>query len=91
MDVLTEMFEELRTQQPKIYLADEYATWLCAIGYCIAALPTQDQRWAAGVLIANDLCNAMPGLSLAMAHFTVLEAVMKASLGGVREDVRGLP
>jgi hypothetical protein len=90
-DCLIVMLEQVRHQRPPIYLSDEWQNWLCAIGDCISALPTRDQRWAAGVLVANDLVLAMPGLSLAMAHFTVLEAVMKASLGGVREDVRGLP
>ena len=78
MDVLTEMFEELRTQQPKIYLADEYATWLRQIGMAIAALPTQQQRWAAGVLVGDDIVRQMPGTSLAMAYHVVLEQVLLA-------------
>jgi len=78
-DCLIVMLEQVRQQRPPVFMADEYANWLCAIGDCIAALPTQDQRWAAGVLVANDLVLAMPGLSLAMAHLSILEAVMKAT------------
>ena len=78
-DCLIVMLEQVRGQRPAVYLADEYANWLCAIGDCISALPTRDQRWAAGVLVANDLVLAMPGLSLAMAHLAILEAVMKAT------------
>ena len=89
-DCLVEMFEQVRAQRPPIYDGDAWQSWLCAIGDCISALPTQQQRWAATVLVANDLVLAMPGLSLAMAHLAILEAVMKASLYGVREDVREL-
>ena len=78
MDVLTEMLDELRTQQPKIYLTDAYATWLRQIGVAIAALPTQQQRWAATVLCGDDLATAMPGMPLSLAYHTILEAVLKA-------------
>jgi len=90
-DCAVEIFDDIRASRPPIYDGDAWQSWLCAIGDCISALPTQQQRWAATVLVANDLVLAMPGLSLAMAHLSILEAVMKASLGGVREDVRGLP
>jgi hypothetical protein len=78
-DCVVSMLDELRQQRPAVYLADEFATWEAAIGQLIASLPTRDQRWAATVLVANDLVLAMPGLSLAMAHLSILEAVMKAT------------
>jgi hypothetical protein len=75
------MFDQVRAQRPAVYLGDEWQSWLCAIGDCIAALPTRDQRWAAGVLVANDICLAIPGTPLAVAHLAILEAVMKAGKG----------
>ena len=78
MDVLTEMFEELRAQRPPIYDGDAWQSWLCAIGDCISALPTQKQRWAATVLCGDDLATAMPVLPLSLAYHTILEAVLKA-------------
>lgn len=72
------MFDDYRARRPAVYLGDEWKTWLCAIGQCISALPTQSQRWAATVLVAHDLVHAMPGTPLSLANFMILEAVMKA-------------
>ena len=47
----------------------------------IAALPARDQRWAATVLVANDLVLAMPGLVLSMAFQRVAKAVLRQTVG----------
>ena len=76
-DVLLQMVDELREQRPAVYLADEYAAWEHAIGQTIAALPTREQRWAATVLVGNDLAKAMPGLPLSVAYGRILGVVLQ--------------
>lgn len=78
-DCLIELFDQVRSQRPAVYMADEGQKWLCAIGDCISALPTQSQRWAATVLVAGDLQASMPGLPLGNAYLSIQEAVLKAS------------
>jgi hypothetical protein len=74
-DVLIDMIDELRATRPPCYLADEWQAWLNAIGQAITALPTQAQRWAATILVANDLVQAMPGLPLSVAFVRVQAAI----------------
>ena len=78
MDALCELFDQVRAQRPPIYDADAWQSWLCAIGDCISALPTRDQRWASTILVANDLVLAMPGTPLSMAHLMIQTAVFRA-------------
>ena len=78
-DSLVLLFMEIRQQRPPVYLADEWQRWLAAMGQTIAAFPTPERRWAAIVLIADDLVRAMPGLALDLAYGTVDEAVRQAS------------
>ena len=77
-DALVTMLEELRQQQPPVYLADDFATWLRQIGLAISVLPSQQQRWAATVLCGDDLATAMPGMPLSLAYHVVLEQVLLA-------------
>lgn len=79
-DCLLVMFDQVRAQRPEIYQGDEWQTWLCAIGDCISALPTQPQRWAATILVANDLVMAIPGTSLPIAHLAIQDAVFRAGV-----------
>lgn len=81
-DCLLELFDQVRAQRPPVYDCDSWHNWLAAIGDCISALPSQRQRWAATVLVGNDICESMPGTPLAVAHLTILEAVARAA--GVR-------
>jgi hypothetical protein len=75
------MLEELRAQQPPIHDADAFGAWEASIGQVIASLPTRYQRWAATVLVSNDLVLAMPGLVLSMAFQRVAEAVLRQTVG----------
>ena len=77
-DCAVEIFDDIRASRPPIYDGDAWQSWLCAIGDCISALPTQQQRWAATVLCGDDLATAMPGMPLSLAYHTILEAVLKA-------------
>jgi hypothetical protein len=79
-DCVLTMLEELRTQRPAVYLADEFAAWEASVGQVISSLPGQAQRWAATVLVANDLCVAMPGLPLSVAFLRVQTALYGAPL-----------
>lgn len=81
-DCLVILFDSVRAQRPPVYLSDEWQNWLAAIGDCISALPTQSQRWAVTVLVGNDICEAMPGTPISVAHLVILEAVARAA--GVR-------
>lgn len=78
-DCLIVLFDNVRAQRPPVYDCDLWQSWLCAIGDCISALKSQRQRWAATVLIANDIADSLPGTPLAIAHLTILEAVTKAA------------
>jgi hypothetical protein len=78
-DALMVLLDEVRTQRPPVYLADEWAAWLQAVAQCICALPTAPRQWAAAVLVAGDLINASPGLSMLMAYAAVQEAVQRAA------------
>jgi len=89
-DAVIDMLEELRVQRPPVYLADEWAQWEASIGKVIAALPRRDQRWAATVLVANDLVLAMPGLPLTLAYQRMTEAVLRAG-NTLTRDVLGRP
>lgn len=82
-DILIDMFDELRRTRPAVYLADEFLLWYSAVGQTIAAFPTEERRQACCLLVANDLCRAMPGLSLASSVHWVL-AVVAAERGEVR-------
>ena len=77
-DCAVEIFDDIRASRPPIYDGDAWQSWLCAIGDCISALPTQKQRWDATVLCGDDLATAMPGLPLSLAYHVVLEQVLLA-------------
>lgn len=83
-DALTQMIEDLRAARPKIYQAEAWAQWERGIVQAISALPTQEQQWAAIVLVANDLLEDMPGLSLAMAYGFLCGKVQTYQAQGVR-------
>jgi hypothetical protein len=78
-DSLLELFMELRRSRPPVYLANEWASWLQAIGQTIAALRMPERRWA-WTLIASNLSLSMPGLPLAMAFGVVGNAVRNAAI-----------
>lgn len=79
MDAIVEMFDQVRSQRPALFLGDERETWIAAVADCISALPTRDQRWAAGVLVANDIATVLPGTPIQLAHLLVLDAVLRAT------------
>ena len=79
MDALCELFDQVRSQRPPIHDGNAWQSWLCAIGECISALPGgRDARWAATVLVSDDLCRAMPGTPLTMAYLMIQTAVFRA-------------
>lgn len=79
-DAIVQMLDELRGQRPPVFDADAFGNWEAAIGQAISALPLAEQRWAATVLVANDLCTAMPGMPLSMAFFRVQTAIFSQPL-----------
>lgn len=71
-DCVLEMFDELRKQLPALPAlvsdADARDHWISAMGTIIRAMPTEAQRTAAVILVANDLVTLRyPGLPLPMA------------------------
>lgn len=74
------MFDDIRAMRPSIAGGEKWQNWLAAIGDCISALPTQPQRWAATVLVANDVVMAVPGTTLAIAHLAIQDAVFRAGV-----------
>lgn len=59
----------LRAQGHRIPLLDthRFYCWMAGCAELIAQLPSQDQRMAWVVLIADDLCQRAPGMPLAIA------------------------
>jgi hypothetical protein len=82
-DCVVSMLDELRRQRPPVFDADAFGSWEAAIGQVIASLPGRDQRWGATVLVAQDLCDAMPGMPLPVAFLRVQTAIYSAPV----EDV----
>ena len=74
-DILTDMLADLQATRPPIYDFERWQAWLAAVGQTVSAFPTVERRWACVVILANDLCLAMPGLSLALAYNTLAHAV----------------
>lgn len=77
-DSLVEMFAELRDQRPVFYDRDLWLSWEEAYGQVIAEMGTPEQRWAAIVLIAHDLNEAIPSLTLSVAYGHVRAVVERA-------------
>ena len=84
-DCLITMLAEVRTRRPPVFLADEWAAWVAEVGQIISALLTREQRWAATVLVGDEM--AVPGMPLAVAYHVILEAVIRAG-GGPHEQQR---
>ena len=78
-DSLVLLFMETRQARPPVYLPDEWQSWLTAMAQVITAFPTPERRWAAIVLIADDLARALPGTPLDLAFVVVQRAVNKAT------------
>lgn len=75
------LFTETRQQRPAVYLADEWAAWLSAIGQVIAACPLAHRQWAWKIAVASDLYRAWDGrYSIAVAYAEVEEAVRRAAM-----------
>lgn len=81
-DALIQMFGELRRTRPEVYLAYEFLLWYSAVVQTIAAFPTEERRQACCLLVAADLCKAMPGIDLCNCANRVL-AVVAAERGEV--------
>lgn len=80
-DVVMTMLNDIRKHRPPMYLFDEWQHWMHAIAQCLLALPcTPWQQWAASVLVAGDIMQAYPGLSMPMAYTAVQEAIQKAAV-----------
>lgn len=77
VDALCEMLDEIRATRPFIHCGDEWSAWKQAIGQTLLAFPNVTQRWAAAVLVADDLCRSMPGLSLGDAYEYVKEMMQQ--------------
>ena len=78
-DSLLELLNDVRRHRPPIYDGDLFPAWLEAVGQVLAAVPHPERRWAFTVLVAQDLLDAVPGLTLAMAYGAINEAVQRAA------------
>lgn len=74
-DSLVDLFTEVRQQRPPVWHVTDWQRWLEAVGQVIAGFQTVERRWACVTLVADDLCQAMPGLSLTLAYHTIAQTV----------------
>lgn len=75
IDSLACLFQETRQQRPPIWDADAWQSWLAAMAQVLGAFHDPARRWAAMVLVADDLMRSMPGLAMGLAYGTIEEAV----------------
>ena len=75
-DVLQQMLAEARSRRPSIADVEAWGAWLAELAQIIQALPCYSQRWAATVLVSNDLVLAHPGLSLDVAYWRLAQDVL---------------
>lgn len=80
-DCLDELFDDLRTERPLLQHGAEWDAWLTSMGECICAMPTRARRWGAIKAISEDICTAMPGNGLVVAHLSIQAAVLRAGGG----------
>ena len=73
------LLDDIRASRPPVYDGDRFPLWLEAVGQVLAAMPQPERRWAFTVLVGQDLLDAVPGLTLAMAYGAVNEAVQRAA------------
>ena len=73
LDCLVEMLEEMRVEGRAIpfFDADRREPWFDAMEQLVNALKGRDQQCAWVALIATDLCERTPGLSLRSAALFV--------------------
>lgn len=85
IDCLVAMLEELRRLGKTVpfFDADRRDPWFDAVAQLVLALPGRQQQWAWVALIAMDLCEVTPGLSLACSA-----AWVQARLG-LKAEARG--
>ncbi|MGH8103784.1 MAG: hypothetical protein ACREJQ_04600 [bacterium] len=67
-DSLQVMLLDVRKSRPALCDVAAMAAWLDALTQLVQALPKPHQRWAAVVLVADDLTSAMPGIPLSLAY-----------------------
>ena len=76
MDSLVVLFDTMRVERPPVWDADRFGAWERSIGQILNAFTKPEQQWGCKVLIANDLCQSLPGLPLSLAYARV-EQMMK--------------
>ena len=76
-DSLHAMLLDVRKARPLVADAKAWDAWLQALTQLIQALPRPEQRWAAVVLVADDLARAIPGLPLSMTYGWLAQRILE--------------
>ena len=85
-DSLQAMLLNVRKARPPLQNLEACEAWLDALTQLIQALPTPHARWAAVVLVANDLALALPGLPLSMTYGWLAQRILVEESATRREE-----
>ena len=85
-DSLHAMLLDVRKARPPLQDVKACEVWLDALAQVIQALPRPEQRWAAVVLVANDLALAIPGIPLSMTYGWLAQRILGEEQAAWREE-----
>ena len=74
------MLLDVRQARPPLQNLEACEAWLDALTQIIQALPRPEQKWAAVVLVANDLALAIPGIPLSMTYGWLAQRILTEEL-----------
>ena len=85
-DSLYAILLDVRKARPLVADAKALDAWLAALTQLIQALPTPHARWAAVVLVANDLARAMPGIPLSLTYGWLVQRILTEESAAWRKE-----
>ena len=85
-DSLQAMLSDVRKARPPLQNLEAFEAWLAALTQLIQALPRPEQRWAAVVLVTDDLTRALPGITLSIIYGWLAQRILGEEQAAWREE-----